>query len=179
MQSPATPPDMGPNSGREQCGVDRQQKGHIMRNRDFAVHYYVPDDPQPHLLNPAGFHVAGDEKFTAEDVLTEVALRRHGYRSLRYPFRTRWVPVFRVQDTETWLELTPRLHPDGLDMGVFERALAYGLDYARTALEEEPTSDDVEQDDSLGDADPSGPTREPATTEEFTRRAAAADVPPF
>lgn len=154
-----------------------------MRDQDFAVHYYEAGETEPHRLNPDRSHRAGDTQLTAEDVLTEVALRKRGYRTLHYPTGTRWVPVFRVQGTETWLELSPRLHPDGLDMAVFDRALAYGRDYADTAAEEEAYIIEVAQADNREDAEPFEVDseyidREPVPAEEFDRRARDG-APPF
>lgn len=94
------------------------------------MHYYAPNGTEHQSLDPAAFHLDDTRPFTAEDVLTEVALRRNGFRPDDHPEGTRWVAAFRVDDTDTWLELTPRIHPEGLTPEVFDRALRVGEAFA-------------------------------------------------
>lgn len=92
----------------------------------FDVHAYEPGNPEPVSLPNDMYVVDPTQPLNAERALIEAALRARGLlQDGGAPEGSRWVPVFRVPDTDTWLELTPHIHPDGLDLAAFDRASQY------------------------------------------------------
>lgn len=105
-----------------------------MGDKNFDVHVYEPDQPVRSLDDQSRI-VAGDGPMDAEMALIEANLRNRGhYRDGDSP-DARFVAVFRVRDTDTWLELNGRIHPDDVGEDVFERVQKFVKDYEDTAEE--------------------------------------------
>lgn len=92
-----------------------------MENENFDLHVYPPGHGRPHSLPVDHYLQSPGSPLTAEDVLTEALVRKAACGDTQSA--TRWVPVFRVPGTDTWLGLTGQIHPDDTDMGMFERAV--------------------------------------------------------